>query len=171
MSTERSAAGFVAGFRVPIQGSAGSCQPALSTEGSPIRCGLLSTPGISFRRLIQLSDAKTPVRSLKSLAALSALSLRLLSTFSALARAAVKGLSGGAGAARGLSGGAGAGRGLSGGAEGLSNCSSSSTTRPTRTVIASAADLCHEAKKTGDQNNWGVGAARQRMRPGLGPAT
>eukprot|EP00964_Phaeocystis_antarctica_P148929 scaffold115916_cov75-Phaeocystis_antarctica.AAC.2 len=87
MSTELSTAGFAAGFRVSIQGSVGSCQPALSTEGSPSRCGLLSTPGISFRRLIQLSDARTPVRSLKSLAALSALSLILLSAFSAPVRA------------------------------------------------------------------------------------
>ena len=45
--------------------------------------------GISFRRLMQVSDAS----SLNSLAALSAFSLRLLSMFSALARAAARGLS------------------------------------------------------------------------------
>ena len=93
MPSERSAEpapDFAAGFRVPIQGSEGSCQPVLSTEGSPVRLGLLNnTGGISFRRLMQLSDAS----SLNSLAALSAFSLRLLSTFSALARAAARGLS------------------------------------------------------------------------------
>ena len=45
--------------------------------------------GISFRKLMQLSDAS----SLNSLAALSAFSLRLLIIFSAVARAAARGLS------------------------------------------------------------------------------
>ena len=61
-----------------------------SAEPAPdFAARLLNTAGISFRRLMQLSDAS----SLNSLAALSAFSLRLLSMFSALARAAARGLS------------------------------------------------------------------------------
>ena len=61
-----------------------------SAEPAPdFAARLLNTAGISFRRLMQLSDAS----SLNSLAALSAFSLRWLSMFSALARAAARGLS------------------------------------------------------------------------------